>query len=291
MDLSVSPPTASIPEGKVMKVLRYLDDVRDAAASKKPLPLRFVEELLGVLNWVSSVLVSGRFHLAQIVAARRAAAVHHARCTDLLLEECAWWRRVVTRWNRIAVILPRAMKPSPWQLRDSPVTDAAGGMQGGGGGFYNGLWTAVKWSVEELTELDIMELEALMYVIFLKMLIDRDPAIVSGRRFVARNDNQPWVAAANSNDSSKPAIAVLLGWLHELMVYYSFDVGLEWIASKANPIADALSRGARALFLRSALDAGFAPSALVRVQMPTRSSIVSAMISAKRSARSMQQAQ
>ena len=160
-----------------------------------------------------------------------------------------------------------------------------------GGGFYNGLWTAVKWSVEELTELDIMELEALMYVIFLKMLIDRDPAIVSGRRFVARNDNQPWVAAANSNDSSKPAIAVLLGWLHELMVYYSFDVGLEWIASKANPIADALSRGARALFLRSALDAGFAPSALVRVQMPTRSSIVSAMISAKRSARSMQQAQ
>ena len=127
MDLSVSPPTASIPEGKVMKVLRYLDEVREAAASKKPLPLRFVEELLGVLNWVSSVLVSGRFHLAQIVAARRAAAVHHAWCTDLLLEECAWWRRVVTRWNRIAVILPRAMKPSPWQLRDSPVTDAAGG--------------------------------------------------------------------------------------------------------------------------------------------------------------------
>ena len=136
-----------------------------------------------------------------------------------------------------------------------------------------------------------MELEALIYAIFLKMLIDHDPAIVSGRRFVARNDNQPWVAAANSNDSSKPAIAVLLGWLHELMVHYSFDVQLEWIASKANPIADALSRGERALFLRSALDAGFAPPTLVRVQMPTRSSIVSAMISAKRSARSMRQAQ
>ena len=39
-----------------------------------------------------------------------------------------------------------------------------------------------------------MELEALMYVIFLKMVLDHDPALLAGRRFVARNDNQPWVA-------------------------------------------------------------------------------------------------
>jgi hypothetical protein len=36
--------------------------------------LQFWEELLGILNWMSSALVSGRFHLAQIVSARRAAA-------------------------------------------------------------------------------------------------------------------------------------------------------------------------------------------------------------------------
>jgi hypothetical protein len=89
----------------------------------------------------------------------------------------------------------------------------------------------VKWSEEELEELDIMELEALMYCIFLKMIIDKGPRLVQGRRFVARNNNEPWVCACNSNDSNKPAIAVLLAWLHELMAIYSFAVELEWITS------------------------------------------------------------
>jgi hypothetical protein len=34
-----------------------------------------IEQLLGLLNWMSEVLVGGRFHLAQIISARRAAAM------------------------------------------------------------------------------------------------------------------------------------------------------------------------------------------------------------------------
>ena len=132
-----------------------------------------------------------------------------------------------------------------------------------------------------------MELEALMYCCFLKMLIDTDPGLVSGRRFTARNDNEPWVHACNSNNSNKPAIAVLLAWLHELMALYSFSVELEWIKSKDNPIADALSRGERRNFLASAADCGFAAASLVRLQMPDRTSLVSRMISAKSSAKDM----
>jgi hypothetical protein len=41
------------------------------------------------------------------------------------------------------------------------------------------------------------------------MLIDKDPSLVQGRRFVARNDNKPWVFACNSNDSTKAAIALM----------------------------------------------------------------------------------
>jgi hypothetical protein len=43
----------------------------------------------------------------------------------------------------------------------------------------------VKFSQYEIDNLDIMELEAMTYCIFLKMLIDRDPSLVTGRRFVA----------------------------------------------------------------------------------------------------------
>ena len=175
--------------------------------------------------------------------------------------------------------------PSPSETRRRR-TQLAASTAGGGGGFFAGLWTAVKFSQYEIDNLDIMELEAMTYCIFLKMLIDRDPSLVTGRRFVARNDNQPWVAACNGNDSSKPAIAILLAWLHELMALYSFSVELEWIKSADNIAADALSRGDRRRFLQFAADSGFS-SSLVFLQMPRRSLLVSRMILAKRSAQSM----
>lgn len=287
VDIDLRTNMASIPEPKVKKIRAYLDVVVTKKRQAR-IELRFLEEMLGLLNWISSLLVSGRFHMAQIVSARRAAASKgYAIVTVGLAAECAWWVDVVTHWNRVSIILPPKHAPSPFSLEDSPVTDAAGGINGGGGGFFAGMWSAVKWSEEELEELDIMELEALMYCIFLKMIIDKDPRLVQGRRFVARNDNEPWVCACNSNDSTKPAIAVLLAWLHELMAIYSFAVELEWIKSADNPIADALSRGEVIRFLRSAADAGFPSASLVAVQMPGRSSIVSRMISAKRSQRSM----
>jgi hypothetical protein len=148
----------------------------------------------------------------------------------------------------------------------------------------------VRFSAYEIANLDIMELEAMTYCIFLKMLIDRDPNLVMGRRFLARNDNQPWVAACNGNDSNKPAIAVLLAWLHELMALYSFVAVLEWIPSAKNVGPDALSRGDRRRFLQAASDSGFPPSSLVFLQMPRRTSLVSKMISAKNSARSIHRA-
>jgi hypothetical protein len=191
VDLAQDPPVASIPPGKIAKIKKYLDEVLDAklGASKD---LRFWEELLGVLNWISSVLVSGRFHLAQVVSARRAAAKYKGMIvTKGLQSECQWWWNVVTRWNRVAILLPPKHVVSPFSLADSPATDAAGGAGGGGGGFFAGLWTAVKFSAYEVANLDIMELEAMTYCIFLKMLIDRDPHLVMGRRFLARNDNQP----------------------------------------------------------------------------------------------------
>jgi hypothetical protein len=89
------------------------------------------------------------------------------------------------RWNRVAILLPPKHAISPFSVEDSPATDAAVGSGGGSGGFFAGLWTAVKFSAYEVANLDITELEAMTYYIFLKMLIDRDPSLVVGRRFLA----------------------------------------------------------------------------------------------------------
>ena len=102
-----------------------------------------------------------------------------------------------------------------------------------------------------------------------------------------RNDNQPWCYACNGNDSSKPAIAVLLEWLHELQALYSFAMYLDWVPSASNPIADAISREEWSRFHAAAAANRYPLSALQEIQVPARSTIVSLMISAKRSAASM----
>jgi hypothetical protein len=75
VDVDLATNTASIPQPKVDKIVTYLDAVASTAQSGKDnLKLKFLEEMLGLLNWISSLLVSGGFHLAQIVSARRAAS-------------------------------------------------------------------------------------------------------------------------------------------------------------------------------------------------------------------------
>ena len=69
VDIDLRTNMASIPEPKVKKIRAYLDVVVTKKRQAR-IELRFLEEMLGLLNWISSLLVSGRFHMAQIVSAR-----------------------------------------------------------------------------------------------------------------------------------------------------------------------------------------------------------------------------
>ena len=252
---------------------------------------KVVEQALGLLQWISQVVVSGCFNLAQMVAARRAAATRgYCVVTTGLRGECRWWRQVLLRWNRVAMILPPTYAVSPWKWADSPVTDASrelSSLSGAGGAFYNGLWGLCVWTEEEVRELDIMELEALMCVLWIATLIELDPCLFRGRRFTFRNDNMPWRDSHNANSSNKPAIAVLLRWLHELKALHSFAMWIDWIASEKNPIADSISREEWDRFHEVAASNHYPLSSLRRVQVTDRSTIVSLMMSAKRSATCM----
>ena len=283
--------TASIPPDKVVKAQRLLAPFIDGRQEHKLLDELLIEQLLGLLNWMSEVLVGGRFHLSQIISARRAAAKRsYCVLTTGLHRECMWWHKVLQQWNCVAMIVPPEYMLSPWKWVDSPVTDASrelSTLSGGGGAFYNGMWGLCKWTEEEVRELDIMELEALMCVLWIATLLDINPELLRGRRFVFRNDNQPWYYACNDNDSSKPAIAVLLEWLHSLQSIYSFRMYLDWIPSDENPIADAVSREEWSRFYAVAAANHYHKSDLRCVQVLERSSIVSLMISMKKSAKAM----
>jgi len=286
--------TAQIPYAKVVKALRLLEafDVT-LGLSQILIEEKVVEQTMGLLQWMSEVLVSGRFHLAQLVSAKRAAArLGYCTVTVGLRNECSWWRQVLLRWNRVAMILPPIYAISPWKWADSPVTDASrelSTLSGGGGAFYNGMYAVCVWTQEEVTELDIFELEALMGVLWVATLIELDPHLLRGRRFTFRNDNMPWRDSHNANRSNKPAIAVLLAWLHEMQALHSFAMWIDWIESENNPIADAISRQQWERFHAEAASNHYPISSLRRVQVTDRALIVSLMIAAKRSATSMHQ--
>ena len=285
--------TASVPPDKVFKAQCMLEPFLCDDVGETPVLLdtKAIEQLLGLLNWMSEVLVTGRFHLAQIVSAMRSASRHgYCTRTPQLRRECIWWRTILNKWNCVALIVPPEYMISPWKWIDSPVTDASrelSTLSGGGGAFYNGCWGLCKWTPHEVEELDIFELEALMCVLWIATLLSIDPQALQGRRFTFRNDNKPWYYACNANKSAKPAIAILLEWLHEMQSLHSFLMVIDWIASEENPIADAISREEWERFYKVAASNHYPRSSLRRVQVHERSSIVSMMISAKRSAKLM----
>jgi len=102
---------------------------------------------------------------------------------------------------------------------------------------------------EKEREFDIMLLEGMVVVLWLEHLCDTKPELLTGRRFMAKCDNKPFVESFNEHHSTYPAVAFLLAAIHALQAKFSFALVLEYIKSKDNVGADALSRGdAQAFF-------------------------------------------
>jgi len=79
-------------------------------------------------------------------------------------------------------------------------------------------------------------------VMWLEHICTHHPEKISGKRFVGRCDNKPFVDAVNNRHSTFPACAYLLSEIHQLQARFSFDYQLIYIKSKENIGADALSR-------------------------------------------------
>ena len=100
-----------------------------------------------------------------------------------------------------------------------------------------------KFTEAEIQDLEIMHLEGLTYVLWIYTLCKVCPERIAGRRFVTWCDNEPFQIAVTESKSNCPTIAFLLQILHDLQARFSFDLRCNWIDTKSNRVADALSRG------------------------------------------------
>ena len=246
IDLGVFPYEASIPEDKKIKALRMvgewtgsaaaaarsaptapedrvdeLNQLRTrrperspaaAAAGRGIMTVLKAQELHGMLNWVKEILVQGSFHLVHTVAAYRITSRGGTFVPSRAFRaEMAWWESVLTDFNCRAIILPPVYATPAYSWTESPTTDACKSRsRAGAGAWFMGAFDYFTFTEEERATFDIMELEAIVFVMWVEALLRANPSKISGRRWRTRCDNLPWVQALTSGKSNEPVVAALL---------------------------------------------------------------------------------
>jgi hypothetical protein len=267
MDLSVSPFELRIPDAKIRKAMTRLNNI----LAGDFVELKPIEELIGILTWIGSILIKAGSHLAFANTTLRAALRRSpARVTRGLQKELEWWVNLLSKWNRRAVIFEPSWTVPAHAADQAPFTDASRSLRcGGAGGVFKHFYCAWSWTLDELKCLDIMELEGLAHVLWLRWICHEHPGLMAGKRFISRCDNGAFVAATKKGRSSYPTIAFLLNQLHELQCLFSFEIQLVFVSSEENVAADAASRFQWDRFFNFMLHSANLPRACL-VQVPVQ---------------------
>ena len=294
---------AEIPEDKVVRTVGMIDRVLGMTKKEEKdhvwVGVDDVQVVVGLLGFCGQILVSGSWKLAwSVVALRVAVSQGFAPLNGYWEAELLYWRRLLTDWNRKALMVEPGWLIPVTANDKSPFSDASRSkskMRGGGGAVFGEMAMAFTFTPQELTWLDIADLEGLVSVLWIEAICQHCPDRISGKRFEAWCDNMVWVTAVNDHKSPVPTMAYLLEWLHELQAKYSFDLRLEFVASKDNVAADAASREEWDRFFAFMSSSGYDENMIVWFdvddQVNTRSTASSAMRSMRRLQIDMKQEQ
>ena len=213
---------------------------------------------------------------------RTASVQGYAPMNSFWLDELQWWMDLLTHWNRKSLFLSPELLIPTHAVEFAPFTDASGSeANAGAGAVFGKYWQAFLFTREEAKILPICDLEGVVSVLWLTEVCHRWPEQIAGKRFMAWCDNTTFVGAVNGHKSSAPTLAFLLGYLHDLMARFSFDLRLKYVKSAENVAADAASREDWVRFYSFMESVGYARADMVRipVQASLRTSLTSKMMS------------
>ena len=238
--------TAEVPEDKVQRTVLALEQAR----KEQWIGVDAVQSLLGLMGFCAQVLVPGGWRTCWTVIALKIGAHHgFAPMNGCWQGEIDWWLNLLKVWNRVAMMVPPVWLEPAHAAHLAPFTDASRALggegragHGGAGAVFGRLAMQFDFTEDEIAWLPICDTEGLVLVLWLKMLCERCPEELMGRRFLMWCDNQSWVGAVNAHKSNAPTLAFLLEQLHALMAQYSFDIRVKYVKSEDNVAADAASR-------------------------------------------------
>ena len=203
--------------------------------NRKVCERRQLESLVGTLNHACKVVRCGRSFLRRMLdllyrAPAPTGRPYLIRLNREFRSDLMWWRTFVMAWNGVSFLLPPSHLP---QLQMA--SDASGSW--GCGAWHGRHWFQLQWD-ERAAPLPIMAKELLPIVLAVSVW---GPGW-GGHRIICLCDNQAVVACLHSRTSRVGYIMHMLRALAFIEARHSFSLVPRYIDTKANHLADDLSR-------------------------------------------------
>ena len=238
------------------KLQRLLELIR-VWGERKACTRKELESLIGLLNHACKVVRSGRSFLRRMIDLLH--AVHHPPNSRVPIRlnmgfraDLAWWREFLVSWNGVSFLSPPSQLPSI-----ELTTDASGSW--GCGAWHGRNWFQVEWD-QQSQPLSIAEKELVPIILACEVW----GHTWQGQRVLCHCDNEAVVAGLRSRSSRHKGIMHLLRCLVFLEARYQCFMFPTYINTRANHLADDLSRNNAASFLSKVPGANPQPSAVSR---------------------------
>ena len=227
-----------LPLEKLQRLRDLLEEWRD----RKGCTRRELESLIGQLNHACKLVRAGRSFLRRMIDLLHAVHRPPSSRTPIRLNQgfradLAWWREFLVQWNGVSFLTPPASLP-----RTHLFTDASGSW--GCAAWHGDAWFQVEW--DSLSQsLSIAEKELIPIILACQVW----GSSWSGYQVVCHSDNQSVVADLRSRTSKHKGMMHLLRCLVFMEAQLQCFLFPTYIDTKANHLADSLSRDDARSFL------------------------------------------
>ena len=227
--------TIKVPSDKIEKAKSMLEE---ALISKK-ITLKKLQSMVGLLNFFSKAIPSGRAFNCRLYAAMTHAKkpYHFVRLSSGMKEDIKIWLLFIYKFNG-QTIFSDLLWTSDEELE--LFTDAAGSKELGCGAYFQGSWVSFKWpecwSNETMRDITFLEV-----VPILLAFLTWDSQL-KGKKIILRSDNLSVVEIINKKTSRNSRVMYLIRHLTLALLLNNVQIKARHIMGKRNKISDAISR-------------------------------------------------
>ena len=219
-----------LPESKLCELRQLLSDT----LIKRSVTKRDLQSLVGRLNFAARVVFGGRTFLRRTIDVMNTLSRphHHIRVNKQLRDDLSWWASFLRVFNGKTFFIDSA----PVSFEEFS-TDAC---PIGGGGFFQGDWFYTNWAIDHP---DLAGAHINLKETFTVLLaLCRWKYQLRDKWIVVHSDNSTTISVLNKGTCRNPQVMQWLRSIFWLSATFNFRITARYIPSKANTMADAISR-------------------------------------------------